>query len=310
MIVLVNPAAGAGSALKRWNAVAPALRELVGPFRVWIMNGGAAVRHRIGSLLAAGERRFIAAGGDGTVNLVLNGILGSAAPETLASVTLGAVGLGSSNDFHKPTVKGRLLGRIPYRLDFADTIAHDVAHVRYEEPEGQIRRRYWILNASAGVTADGNRLYNAPDALLRRLKRVSSGWGIGYAALRALLSHRPRVMSIALDEASPRLFRVSNLGVIKNPHFTGTLRYDTPYEPGSGRLFVHLLEDVGRMELVRTLLALANGRFGGRSGTHSWCVTRLTIEASKPFPLEADGKIVCARKAWFSVVPRALQVCS
>lgn len=310
MIVLVNRAAGGGRALRLWDDLSPAVRELVGPFRVWATDGETAVRDRIASLLATGERRFIAAGGDGTVNLVVNGILESAPPAVLKTVTLGAIGLGSSNDFHKPMLNGRLLGRIPHKLDFAATTDHDIGLLRYQDPEGRIRQRYWIVNASAGVTADGNQSYNAPDALLRWLKRVSPGRGIGYAALRAILGHRPRLMSIALDDEPPVVFCVSNLGVVKNPHFTGNLRYDTPYEPGSGRLDVHLLEGLGLMGLAWTLSGLARGRFTGRVGTHSWRVTRLTIEAAEPFPVEADGEIVSASKAWFAVLPRALRVCS
>ena len=60
--------------------------------------------------------------------------------------------------------------------------------------------------------------------------------------------------------------RVRNLGFVKNPHFAGSLRYDSPHLPGSGCFHVHRIGEVTLTGLLRALLRLARGRFAGGRG--------------------------------------------
>ena len=103
---------------------------------------------------------------------------------------------------------------------------------------------------------------------------------------------------------------VRNLGVVKNPHFTGSLRYDSPYEPNGGRFWVHLLHDVRLPRMMVTLAGLARGRFSGRPGTRSWLAPALSAESEVPFAVEVDGEVVTATRADFSVAPFGLEVCT
>jgi diacylglycerol kinase family enzyme len=100
-----------------------------------------------------------------------------------------------------------------------------------------------------------------------------------------------------------------NLGVVKNPHFTGVLRYDSPYEPASGDFFVHLLESASLWDTVVTLARLARGRFAGRRTAHTWRARRLALESTVPFAVEGDGEIVLARCVEFTLAPSTLAVC-
>ncbi len=309
MLVLLNPAAGGGRALPRWRDLIRRLGGRLDPFELCQAENPRQVEARIGACLRVGERRFVAAGGDGTVNLLISSLVKVATPSVLAQVTVGAVGLGSSNDFHKPFRNGASRGAVPYRLDFDAALPRDLGILLYADPDGVVYRRFWINNASIGVTADGNHRFNCPDAILRWLKRVSPGRGIGYAALRALLAHRPRELTLRSDEGPPVTVGVSNLGVVKNPHFAGSLRYDSPFEPASGDFYVHLLEGTTLRRLVPALLGLARGRFSGRPGTRSWRAARLAIEAPALFPIELDGEVVLAQRACFAVLPRCLRVC-
>jgi diacylglycerol kinase family enzyme len=61
--------------------------------------------------LERGETDFVAAGGDGTVNAVVSALVENASPDALRRIRLGAVGLGSSNDFHKPLSEDRSIDK-------------------------------------------------------------------------------------------------------------------------------------------------------------------------------------------------------
>jgi diacylglycerol kinase family enzyme len=309
MLALVNPHAGGGMGLARWKRVYAALVERTGPFATAYPADAARARDTVRRALWNGERDFIAAGGDGTVNLVVNALLAHVTVAERARLRLGAVGLGSSNDFHKPHRTDARIGDVPVRIRFDRTVPHDVGRLRHLLPDGTWRCRRFILNASIGVTAEGNRRFN-DDRTVARVKRVHPDLGMTWAALAALFDGGPWPMRIATDGDPPVLARVTNLGIVKNPHFTGMLRYDSAYEPGNGAFDVHLLGDVSRAARIRAMVGLCRGRFAGRRGTASWRARRLAVSADAPFAVEGDGEVVVTTHAEFSLDPRALAVCT
>jgi diacylglycerol kinase family enzyme len=309
MLALVNPHAGGEKGLARWERVRDAITERTGAFEIEVPADAAAARDAIRRAVWDGEHDFIAAGGDGTVNLVVNALLAHVTVAGRERLRLGAVGLGSSNDFHKPHRPDASIGDVPVRIRFDRTMPHDVGRLRYLLPDGEWRCRRFILNASIGVTAEGNRRFN-DDPTVAVVKRVHPDLGMTWAALAALFDGGPWPMRLATDAAPPVVERVTNLGIVKNPHFTGMLRYDTAYEPGSGTFDVHLLGNVSRAARVRAILGLCRGRFLGRRGTASWQARQLTVSADTPFAAEADGEVVLTTEARFSLDPRALAVCA
>ncbi len=309
MLVLLNPTAGGGKAGRRWTRVAPKVERRIGPFMLVVPDGAEQARQAITAALGAGETTFVAAGGDGTVNVVAAALLAHTTADARRHIVLGAVGLGSSNDFHKPRRRDATIHGVPVRLDVARAVPHDVGRLRYLDADGTWRCRRWLLNASLGTTAEGNRRYNA-DPAVARLKRVHPDLGMAWAALTALWQIGPRPMTVATDGMPPVNLDVTNLAVIKNPHVSGVLRYDSPYEPATGWFDVHVLNGASRSRRARTLAALCRGRFQGLPGTLSWRARRLHVRAETPIAVEGDGEIVLTREVEFSLDPRTLRVCA
>ncbi len=310
MLVIVNPKANGGRAQTHWERVRPALAKECGSFQECVTLDVRAVRNAIQSALNGGEEHFVAAGGDGTVNLVVGLLVEQARPEQRSAIVVGAVGLGSSNDFHKMTGPTAGIGGFPCRLNFAHPIWHDVGRTTYLDETGALRVRHWVINASVGTTAWGNWIYNEERGLIGSVKRCSSSLAIVFAALRALLGFTGAWMTLRYDDGPVMSTRVRNLGVVKNPNFTGCLRYDSPYEPGSGDFFVHLLAESSLWDTVVTLARLARGRFAGRPTAHSRRARRFALDAANPFAVEGDGEIVVTRHVEFSLEPLGLQVCA
>ncbi len=308
MLVIVNRNANGGRAARAWQRIRPLVIERVGPFDECDAPDRESVRRCIVGALARGERRFVAAGGDGTVNLVMTDLVERARPEVLARVTFGAIGLGSSNDFHKP--RRDALGGVPCRLDFAHPIQHDVGRSAYVDAEGERGVRHWLINASVGTTAAGNWLYNRATGVVGALKRLSASLGMIGATCVAVLRNRRVRMTLEREDGTSESVLLCNLGVVKNPHFTGVLRYDSPYEPHSGEFFVHLLMSASLWDTIVTLGRLARGRFAGRCTARTWRARQLALESATPFAVECDGEIVLAKRVEFSLEPMTLAVCA
>jgi diacylglycerol kinase family enzyme len=310
MLVVLNPRAGAGRAAERWPLVRDVVRAAEPGCRVVTPESAELVDAVVRDALARGEHHFVAAGGDGTVNLLVRTLL-ARADGALGEVTLGAVGLGSSNDFHKPVSAERRIAGVPYRLDFAHSSPVDVCWLRYRGLDGEVRARPWVINASIGATADGNHYFSAgATRWIRLLRRISMDAALAWSALRAVVTNRPRELTLSLDGGPRFAIPLRNLGVVKNPHFTGVLHYDGSPAPDDGTFHVQALTAVSRRRLWATLAGLARGRFTGRPGTLTWPAHRLSVAAREPFAVEADGEVVVARAAEFRVAQRALRMCA
>jgi diacylglycerol kinase family enzyme len=308
MIVILNPSAGGGTAFEKWRRIEPQLRRQLGPFELVIGQDATDVRRVIAERLAAGETDFVAAGGDGTVNRVASSLFEEISRVDLHRIRLGAIGLGSSNDFHKPLRADQQICGIPCCIDFEAARPRDVCLVSYTDEAGVRWCRPWLINASIGVTAEANGFFNRPNRTLKFLKRRVPGLAIIYAALRTLLKRPAQNLVLRIDDRTWMRARVANLGVVKSPHFTGSLKYDSQYEPANGRFHVHMLADVSRPRLLLALVRLARGRFSGQRGARSWPATQLGVAADRAFALEGDGEVVFTSDASFHVVPRLLRV--
>jgi diacylglycerol kinase family enzyme len=309
--VFVNPGASYGAGRERWASVQDEVARRVGDLEVEEVKGEGGLAFRVSELVSVGERRFIAAGGDGTVNALVNALMAAAEapPAGGENVTLGAVGLGSSNDFHKPYDESATVEGIPVHVDFDAAAERDVIRIDHTGPDGADRLRYAIINASAGVTAEANARFNEPNWLVRAARRVSVDAAITAAVATTLTSWADLTCSLSTDGSEPEMASVTNLGVYKNPHFGGALCYDTSVEPDDGVLGVALCEHMSALETVATLSALRKGRFSGRRKTRTWTARELSVHGDRPFALETDGEVVWARGARFSVAPRRLACC-
>lgn len=244
--------------------------------------------------LGLGVERFVAVGGDGTVNLVANVLA-----KTSASVYLGAIGTGSSNDFHKPA-RERIHG-FPCRLNFEEPVQADLLRVRDVETN---EVRYGLVNASVGITAEANHYFNRPDRVLSTLKRKSPNLAILYAALRTLWLYRAQ--TLRLDEY---VVRVTNLGLVKNRHFSGSFKYDESAEPDSGDFLAYLCHDLGRFGSLKALFRLSRGVFVKSPKSAKFRARKMSIKAGESFAFELDGEVMRSKNVEVNIDAKRIWLC-
>jgi diacylglycerol kinase (ATP) len=309
MIVILNPRACGGKAARKWGQVESEIRSRLGPFEIYPSDDAAGCREFIGKRLIEGEREFVAAGGDGTVNMLLNILLEQLPIDDWHDLKVGAIGLGSSNDFHKPFDKHGRIGSSPCRIDFHSAAAHDVGHITYNNLDGDPGERYWIINCSVGVTAEANRFFNNPDIILNFLKRSSTGLAILYSALRTLATYRAVNLTINSNNLEGEHITVENLGVVKNPHFSGDFCYGSPIEPCSGAFYVHLMEKKSMAAKLLALWSLARPH-SAQPMIQSWRAKNLTMTAETALAVEFDGEVITSNSVAFSIIQGAIKLCN
>lgn len=250
--------------------------------------------------LAAGaiEEGFdtiVAAGGDGTLNEVVNGI--ADAPKGFERARLGVLPLGTVNVFAREV-------RIPLKLERAwETIRNgretliDLGLVEYSE-NGSRTRRYFAQLAGAGLDA------RAIELVDWRLKKKIGPLAYVVAGLRALLESQKKI-SVADGEAhgTGELVLIGNGSL-----YGGEFRIFPPADMRDGLLEACVFSRVNWLTLFRCAPRLLLRGTLPRAATANYRSTSLTLTSEAPVPFEVDGEFVGHLPATFSMKRMQLRV--
>ncbi|WP_040800567.1 diacylglycerol/lipid kinase family protein [Nocardia higoensis] len=315
MHVVLNPRSNAGTALRRWEPVERALRQRYPEMTVEIPDdaerAAELVRKHVDNRSGSGATEVVvAAGGDGMVNLVLNAVMD---PETdrprggASTVVLGAVGLGSSNDFHKPVREGSRIVEVPVRVDAARAEAVDVGKATMLLPDGTRAVRYFLLNASMGLVAAGNDSFNHATGAMAWLKAENVEAAIVATALSNIATHRPMRIEVRGSDWE-HVGPITNIGVLKSVHFAGGMYYDTPVTRADGAFDVNIWAPSGRLRILGLIAGLYRGRFSASPLAICHRDRIVDLRPDQPVPLELDGEITVVKSARLEVLPGVLKV--
>lgn len=203
------------------------------------------------------KNTIVSVGGDGTHNIILNAIM-RLPIEDRRNVTLGAIGLGSSNDFTKPSPKK--IKDIPFRLNFNQIISHDIGKLTFLNHENLEVRKYFIINASIGILSEANYLFNKGDWFINKFKSKNSNLTIQYTALKTLLNYKPKHIRLVTRGKTRELY-LNNLSILKNPHISGSFRYNQEILPDDGKLGLNYCHDMNKIEVLAVMRDLEKGAF-------------------------------------------------
>jgi YegS/Rv2252/BmrU family lipid kinase len=238
---------------------------------------------------------IVAAGGDGTVNEVLNGI--GDTPDGFLRARLGVLPLGTINVFAREL-------NLPLQFEAAWAVLQRGHEMKMDlgradfQADGRAQQRYFMQLAGVGFDA------RAIELVSWKLKQKAGPLAYVAAGFQALAETKPRL----IVSADGRQLE-GELALIGNGKFYGG---PYPFFPDaslcSGRLEVCVFP---RMNLG-TLLQLAPGFLARRklSGhqVRRGCANRLEVTGDRPAAFELDGEWIANLPVTFSVAPQKLLV--
>jgi diacylglycerol kinase family enzyme len=242
---------------------------------------------------------FVSAGGDGSVHYILNALINSGIIRKEA-IFLGGIGIGTANDFLGPsrsTIKG-----IATMISKEDLVTADIGQVSYTDIQGNAVIRFFIINASLGITAEANYLSNTGDVWLRLTKSRFPHLANFYTAVKTIILYRNFPVKLTYHNVEIEL-PLSNLAILKNPHLGGIFRFDQPIRPDDDRLGMNYCHNMQKWEMIRTLMDLRKGQFSGKSKRHTSFVHKLKVITQHYVSLEMDGEVESAKDIAFSIAP-------
>lgn len=242
-----------------------------------------------------GATTVVAAGGDGTVNEVLNGL--ASLPGGLTRARLAVLPLGTVNVFAKelclPTGFAEAWKVI--RAGIERTI--DLPYAESMTTDGS-DRRYFAQMAGAGIDSRALSLVNW------ELKKKTGALAYVCASLQALRGPRPQVTVEA-----PGQNVTGQLVLIGNGRFYGG-RYPVFPEArlDDGRLDVTVFPRVNWLTITRVFLSLQGNRLARSPDAVCFQSEAVTMSARDGTPWHVEGDNAGQLPMRFSIRPRALRV--
>jgi len=307
MVILINKNSGGGTALEKWTSIYNQL-GLNGSTESFFIGVNGSTDKFIIDSIKKGKTDFIIAGGDGSINYFLNRCINLLKPADLKQIKIGAVGIGSSNDFHKPFHPNNTIGNVPYKINFKDAVQRDVGCLLFEK-DGKTFKKYFLINASLGITAEGNNFFNNPDFILRYLKKINTQFSITYAVIKNILTYKNIKVTMGGNNESFTA-NISNVGILKSPFFTGKLRYQSDPLLDNGLFDVHFYKSLSKIKLLKLFYNLRHGKSDNSLNKKFWRTNRLKISSDKDFAVEYDGEVITTKTAEFSIIPGLIKVCT
>jgi diacylglycerol kinase (ATP) len=224
MYLLLNDKAAGGTAKKKWESIKNQIQARFDNLKIVNIYDQTAMEQILKELDKINENKVIIAGGDGTINYFINKLMEAKNENEIKSISIGVLGIGSSNDFCKPFNKESFINGVPCKINFKDAQLRDVGILKYRSNNGLLCK-YFLLNASIGVTAEANNIFNNPDKVLKFLKKYFTSAAIIYSALKTIINHKNFLVQITFDPFDKYSFGISNLSIVKSPNFSGNLCY-------------------------------------------------------------------------------------
>ena len=278
--VVFNPAAGRSGARRRLGRF---VENHAGRVELFPTDRPGHAEGLAARAAAEGFDVVAAAGGDGTVHEVANGLLSFA--DGAARPTLAVVPVGSANDYAHSLER-----RFGVRDLFdgpGDRV--DAGFARGSDRNGDESFARWF------VACLGCGLTGAVTRESRRVRWLQGAALYGVAAWRALRARgEPPVCEVSFDDAPPAAGPLTTLSVL-----LGRREGNFLMAPGAvlddGLFDVLRVGDVRRRELLRLLPALARtGPPAGRAGIETGRCRAVRVVSPTPLPVHLDGELPAA----------------
>ncbi|SDE10618.1 diacylglycerol/lipid kinase family protein [Aquimonas voraii] len=278
--VVMNTGSGRTEAQARRACVERVLRE-----------GGRAVQVRLvrhprelsaqitGAIASARESggAVVAAGGDGTINAVVQQVLGTGLP-------FGALPQGTFNFF----------GRSQGLSEHIETAARDLLDAELRDvPVGLVNERVFLINASIGLY---RRLLQDREAFKRRLgrSRLVALW----AGLNTLLRPHPRLELHLRDAEGERREQVLSFGAGINRLQLEQLGLPEAEAVERGQLLGFTLRPQDRLALLRVALRGLTGQWQNDARAHAFVFEQLLVQPTRgrrSVRVACDGEVARMR---------------
>ncbi|KRQ85934.1 Diacylglycerol kinase [Caloramator mitchellensis] len=283
-LFIVNPKAGHGKA----KGLVPLIQNICNKKGVEFKIEYTMAPEHATQIAKEGSKYFdvvASVGGDGTLNEVVNGIIGSEA-------ALGVIPGGTGNDFARTIYEDSDIEKILEYIINGEIIRVDL---------GKCNDRFFINIGSAGIDSE------IAHAVQRSNKIFSGKSAYLYGLVKTLLKYQGKNFNVSIDEYS---FNAKTLLVTaSNGKYYGGGMLPTPEADISDGLFdICFIENMNKLKIPFLLSKYIKGEHIDLREVSMFKGSKLVITSDEEFAVNIDGEIIITDRAEFEILKNALNV--
>jgi YegS/Rv2252/BmrU family lipid kinase len=287
MLLVVNPAARHGET----ESLLPVIEKLLAsvPHDTVVTEGPGHATEIVAK--AKGYEVIVAAGGDGTVHEVLNGLM---AHPPQARPTLGLLPTGSGNDTRRTLGVSTDLTQAAIELTTGRRRAFDV---------GLCNGIYFNNSFAAGLDAK----VTAKAVEYKVTKKRDGLWLYLTALLHVLFNDLGAFdVSLSFDGAEPTRVTTLIMAATNGPTYGGGFFICPDAVPDDGLFEVCMIDPLTLGNALWRLPFVIMGKHTKMSVVHMSRHTSIVIECAEPMPAQIDGEVLLERRYEISMLPGAI----
>lgn len=231
--------------------------------------------------------RIYAVGGDGTLNEVLNGMVGSRS-------SLVVIPGGSGNDFIKSVCNEAAWEEILEKSLEAEAVPVDI---------GRFGDNFFINISSAGL--DAEIVYNA-----RRFKKyplIPAKFAYLLSIFFTVFGYKSKNMRIVLDDSEINM-KTLLVAVANGRFYGGGMKVAPEADTYDGIFDVCHIEKVGALKIMALFPKLIKGEHKGIKEVHFHRSKKVRIISEDEMSINVDGELYRRKEIEFEVVPKAVNI--
>jgi len=298
--VILNPIAGRGYGARSEPVLRQHLEEMKVDFDLVRTEAPGHATELAERAVADGFDIVVAAGGDGTTNEVVNGLITAwdVASNGNVAGTLGVFPVGSGSDFANNVGVPSDLRAACQRLVEGRPRLVDICRVIVDDDPP----RYFDNTVNIGfggiVTLEA-----------RKIKWVRGMALYLPVVLKTVFLSQPAQMQIAYDGQAVSA-RAPMVCVANGPREGGGFFCTPDAQPDDGQFDLCIVHDIGRLAMLGLVPRFMDGSHAGRDSVTMARTNRVTISSPDNLIAHADGEMLCteAHRLTFDILPRKLRV--
>lgn len=297
---IVNPYSGNGKTQKNWPVILKTLKKNNIDIEYSFTSGQGKGIDITRQVLDSGYKKFIAVGGDGTINEVLNGLMFEG-EEKLKGIELAILDNGTGSDFVRTINQKTGVNEFIKILQGNKSIMVDVGRVDFESFDGTKKRRYFLNAANIGIGAEAvNRVNQGSKAL---------GSKVTYYAgtVRTFLKYENINLTCRINQEEIK-GPICGIVVCNGRYIGGGMQIAPQAQIDDGYFDVIVLQDISKIKFLTLLPLIYSGKHTLIENISMYRCKSFSLSSEDYLLLETDGEIPGISPSTFEIIPECLNL--
>ena len=286
-LFIINPEAGKGRSLEYIERIKNYFKDVNEPYYIEVTQYPGHATEVVKSYTSSKNYRVYAVGGDGTLNEVLNGIVGTGS-------VLAVIPCGSGNDFVK-----NLIGEESIEDIFISTLRGKEKYIDL----GKINNRYFINISSVGF--DSEVVYSANT--FKKLKYVTGSTAYILGIIATLFKFKFIKTTITIDGV--KLNKEILLAAIANGKcYGGGVKISPKSDISDGIFDLCVVDKVSKLKIFLLFPKAIKGKHESIKQVSFYSGRNISISSSEEFVLNIDGELLKEKEVNCQLIRKGIRI--